>query len=84
VDSAASGVFGARFSTAHASRWFAPGRWTSQQLTVQKASAVRFWLQVETLHAQYTAPSPIGFLHALQRRQVVASLTRSSVATRGA
>jgi hypothetical protein len=41
---------------------------------------VRFWLQVETLHAQYTAPRAIGFLQALQRRQGVASGKRSSVA----
>src|SRR5262249_2444505 len=69
---------GARFSTAHDSRWLAPGRCTSQQLTLQNESAVRFWLQVETLHVQYTAPSAIGFLQALQRRQGLASGTRSS------
>jgi len=60
----------------------APGRCTSQQLTLQKQSAVRFWLQVETLHAQYTAPRAIGFLQALHRRQGVASGKRSSVAVR--
>jgi GNAT superfamily N-acetyltransferase len=72
---AESGFAGARRSTAQDSRWFAPGRCTSQQLVVQKTSAVRFWLQVETLHAQKTAPSAMGFLQALQRRQAVGSST---------
>jgi hypothetical protein len=44
------------------------GKWTSQQVTEQKARAVRFRLHVETLQTQYSAPKSIGFLHALQRR----------------
>ncbi|MBW2384262.1 MAG: hypothetical protein JRG92_11550 [Deltaproteobacteria bacterium] len=46
---AACVALGAVRSSAHASRWRATGRWTSQQLTLQKWSAVRLRLQVETL-----------------------------------
>jgi hypothetical protein len=49
---AASGTFGARFSTAQATRWRSVGRWISQQSTEQKTSAVRARLQVETLQTQ--------------------------------
>ena len=65
----ASARDGAVCSSAQASRWRATGRCTSQQLTVQKRSAVRFRLQVETLHVKYAAPYSIGFLHALHFRQ---------------
>jgi hypothetical protein len=45
-------VFGALRSSAQDSRWCASGRWTSQQVTEQNASAVRVRLQVETLQIQ--------------------------------
>jgi hypothetical protein len=65
---AASALLGAVRSTAQDSRWLAPGRCTSQQLTVQKASPVRLRLQVETLQVQYIEPNSMGCLQALQRR----------------
>ncbi len=46
------GVFGAVRSSAQDSRWWASGRCTSQQVTVQNASAVRVRLQVDTLQTQ--------------------------------
>ena len=66
---------GAVCSSAQASRWFAPGRCTSQQVTVQKTSPVRLRLQVETLHVQYIAPNAMGFLQALHRRHRPSSAT---------
>src|SRR5262249_36521816 len=49
---ASAALRGAVRSSAHDSRWFAPGRCTSQQVSEQKASAVRARLQVETLQTQ--------------------------------
>jgi len=60
---------GALRSSAQASRCRATGRCASQQLTVQNARPVRFWLHVDTLQTQYVAPNAIGLLHELQRRQ---------------
>ena len=50
-EAALAQALGARFSSAQASRWRAVGRWLSQHPTLQKNSAVRGRLQVDTLHA---------------------------------
>ena len=55
-------------------RWFASGRWASQQSGEQKWSGNRFLLQVDTEHLYQRPPQEMGFLQMLQRDQDEASI----------